>query len=151
MFLIGLEDGVFPHLRSIGEPDELEEERRLAYVGITRARERLYLTHAWAARSTAAPSTTRRAGSSTRSPRAWSQSVEGNRRASPARLGAARARVATAAPGRAATAASGGRTPGSYGGDGWGTTRRRAEDDDWSGPVIGRAGAPTATRSSRRR
>jgi DNA helicase-2/ATP-dependent DNA helicase PcrA len=47
VFLIGLEDGVFPHLRSLGEPDELEEERRLCYVGITRARERLYLTHAW--------------------------------------------------------------------------------------------------------
>ena len=47
VFLIGMEDGVFPHLRSIGEPDELEEERRLAYVGITRARERLYLSHAW--------------------------------------------------------------------------------------------------------
>jgi DNA helicase-2/ATP-dependent DNA helicase PcrA len=47
VFLIGLEDGVFPHLRSIGEPDELEEERRLAYVGITRAQQRLYLTHAW--------------------------------------------------------------------------------------------------------
>ena len=47
VFLIGLEDGVFPHLRSLGEPDELEEERRLCYVGITRARERLYLCHAW--------------------------------------------------------------------------------------------------------
>jgi DNA helicase-2/ATP-dependent DNA helicase PcrA len=47
VFLIGLEDGVFPHQRSLAEPDELEEERRLAYVGITRARERLYLTHAW--------------------------------------------------------------------------------------------------------
>jgi DNA helicase-2/ATP-dependent DNA helicase PcrA len=47
VFIIGMEDGVFPHLRSIGEPDELEEERRLAYVGITRARERLYLSHAW--------------------------------------------------------------------------------------------------------
>ena len=47
VFLIGLEDGIFPHLRSLGEPVELEEERRLAYVGITRARERLYLTHAW--------------------------------------------------------------------------------------------------------
>ncbi len=47
VFLIGLEDGIFPHLRSLGEPTELEEERRLAYVGITRARERLYLTHAW--------------------------------------------------------------------------------------------------------
>ena len=47
VFLIGMEEGVFPHLRSLGEPDELEEERRLAYVGITRARERLYLSHAW--------------------------------------------------------------------------------------------------------
>ena len=47
VFLIGLEDGVFPHLRSLGEPDELEEERRLCYVGITRSRERLYLTNAW--------------------------------------------------------------------------------------------------------
>ena len=47
VFLVGMEDGVFPHLRSLGEPDELEEERRLAYVGITRARERLYLSHAW--------------------------------------------------------------------------------------------------------
>ena len=47
VFLLGLEDGVFPHIRSLGEPDELEEERRLAYVGITRARERLFLTNAW--------------------------------------------------------------------------------------------------------
>jgi DNA helicase-2/ATP-dependent DNA helicase PcrA len=48
VFLIGLEDGVFPHLRSLTDPDELEEERRLAYVGLTRGMERLYLTHAWA-------------------------------------------------------------------------------------------------------
>jgi ATP-dependent DNA helicase UvrD/PcrA len=47
VFMIGLEDGVFPHLRSLTDPDQLEEERRLAYVGITRARQRLYLTHAW--------------------------------------------------------------------------------------------------------
>ena len=47
VFLIGLEDGVFPHVRSLGDPDELEEERRLCYVGITRAEERLYLCHAW--------------------------------------------------------------------------------------------------------
>ena len=47
VFLVGMEDGVFPHVRSLGEPHELEEERRLAYVGITRARERLYITHAW--------------------------------------------------------------------------------------------------------
>ncbi|MZD09393.1 UvrD-helicase domain-containing protein [Streptomyces sp. SID5785] len=44
VFLTGLEDGVFPHMRSLGQTKELEEERRLAYVGITRARERLYLT-----------------------------------------------------------------------------------------------------------
>ncbi|MCB0915412.1 MAG: DNA helicase PcrA [Actinobacteria bacterium] len=46
VFLTGMEDGVFPHSRSLGDPRELEEERRLAYVGITRARERLYLTRA---------------------------------------------------------------------------------------------------------
>jgi DNA helicase-2/ATP-dependent DNA helicase PcrA len=47
VFIIGLEDGVFPHYRSMGDAAELEEERRLAYVGITRAKERLYLCHAW--------------------------------------------------------------------------------------------------------
>jgi DNA helicase-2/ATP-dependent DNA helicase PcrA len=47
VFIIGMEDGVFPHYRSMGDSAQLEEERRLAYVGITRARERLYLTHAW--------------------------------------------------------------------------------------------------------
>ena len=47
VFLTGLEDGIFPHLRSLGDPEELEEERRLCYVGITRAEQRLYLTHAW--------------------------------------------------------------------------------------------------------
>jgi DNA helicase II / ATP-dependent DNA helicase PcrA len=45
VFIIGLEDGVFPHMRSI-ESGDLEEERRLAYVGITRAKRVLYLTHA---------------------------------------------------------------------------------------------------------
>lgn len=44
VFLTGMEDGVFPHMRSLGSPRELEEERRLAYVGITRARQRLYVT-----------------------------------------------------------------------------------------------------------
>ena len=46
VFLTGLEDGVFPHLRTLGDERELQEERRLAYVGITRARERLYLSRA---------------------------------------------------------------------------------------------------------
>jgi DNA helicase-2/ATP-dependent DNA helicase PcrA len=47
VFMVGMEDGVFPHYRSMGDSGQLEEERRLAYVGITRARRRLYLTHAW--------------------------------------------------------------------------------------------------------
>jgi DNA helicase-2/ATP-dependent DNA helicase PcrA len=47
VLLIGAEEGIFPHIRALTEPDELEEERRLAYVGITRARERLYISHAW--------------------------------------------------------------------------------------------------------
>jgi DNA helicase-2/ATP-dependent DNA helicase PcrA len=47
VFIVGMEDGVFPHFRSMTDQAELEEERRLAYVGITRAQERLYLTHAW--------------------------------------------------------------------------------------------------------
>ena len=46
VFLTGLEDGVFPHSRSLGDRPELEEERRLAYVGITRARQRLYVSRA---------------------------------------------------------------------------------------------------------
>ncbi|MGI9029068.1 MAG: UvrD-helicase domain-containing protein [Ilumatobacteraceae bacterium] len=47
VFLAGAEEGIFPHTRALSEPDELEEERRLAYVGITRARDRLFVTHAW--------------------------------------------------------------------------------------------------------
>jgi len=55
VFLTGLEDGVFPHLRSLGDAAELEEERRLAYVGITRARQRLYLSRAQVRSSWGAP------------------------------------------------------------------------------------------------
>jgi DNA helicase-2/ATP-dependent DNA helicase PcrA len=47
VFLTGLEEGIFPHNQTLGEPDELEEERRLCYVGITRARRQLYVTHTW--------------------------------------------------------------------------------------------------------
>lgn len=46
VFVTGWEDGMFPHMRALGDPTELSEERRLAYVGITRARQRLYLTRA---------------------------------------------------------------------------------------------------------
>ncbi|MFM7351187.1 MAG: DNA helicase PcrA [Actinomycetota bacterium] len=46
VFLTGMEEGMFPHSRTLGEKKELEEERRLAYVGLTRARERLYLSRA---------------------------------------------------------------------------------------------------------
>jgi DNA helicase-2/ATP-dependent DNA helicase PcrA len=56
VFLTGLEDGVFPHLRTLGDPGELAEERRLAYVGITRARERLYLSRALSRSAWGAPS-----------------------------------------------------------------------------------------------
>ncbi len=47
VFIIGMEEGIFPHSRSLGESDQLEEERRLCYVGMTRARERLYMTYAY--------------------------------------------------------------------------------------------------------
>jgi DNA helicase-2/ATP-dependent DNA helicase PcrA len=47
VFIVGMEDGIFPHYRSMTDPPGLEEERRLAYVGITRAQRRLFLSHAW--------------------------------------------------------------------------------------------------------
>lgn len=56
VFLTGMEEGIFPHSRTLGDKEEIEEERRLAYVGLTRARERLYLSRseyrtAWGAPS----------------------------------------------------------------------------------------------------
>ncbi|MEI6811641.1 MAG: DNA helicase PcrA [Actinomycetes bacterium] len=56
VFLTGLEDGIFPHSRTLGEKNEIEEERRLAYVGLTRAEQRLYLTRAEYRSSWGAPS-----------------------------------------------------------------------------------------------
>jgi len=47
VFIVGAEEGIFPHTRALTEPDEMEEERRLAYVGITRAMRRLFISHAW--------------------------------------------------------------------------------------------------------
>jgi len=46
VFIVGLEEGLLPHVRSLDDPEALAEERRLMYVGVTRAKERLYLTHA---------------------------------------------------------------------------------------------------------
>ncbi|OEY25834.1 ATP-dependent DNA helicase PcrA [Corynebacterium sp. BCW_4722] len=57
VFVTGWEDGQFPHLRALGDPAELAEERRLAYVGITRAREQLYLTRAMLRSSWGSPVT----------------------------------------------------------------------------------------------
>jgi DNA helicase-2/ATP-dependent DNA helicase PcrA len=138
VFLIGLEDGVFPHLRSIGEPDELEEERRLAYVGITRARERLYLTHAWARTLYGGTQYNPPSRFLDEIPEGLVQSVEGNRRASRRSAGSYGGSGGSSGGGYGAPR---GRTPGSYGGgEGWGTRRRRSEDDDWSGSVIGGGG-----------
>ena len=55
VFLTGMEEGVFPHMRSLGEPDEMAEERRLAYVGITRAQRRLYASRALSRAAWGAP------------------------------------------------------------------------------------------------
>jgi len=56
VFLTGFEDGVFPHMRALGDLPELEEERRLAYVGVTRARQRLYVSRAVVRSAWGAPS-----------------------------------------------------------------------------------------------
>jgi DNA helicase-2/ATP-dependent DNA helicase PcrA len=82
VFMIGMEDGVFPHLRSLTEPHELEEERRLAYVGITRARERLYLSHAWSRTIFGATQYNPPSRFLDEIPQRLVKAVEGNRRAS---------------------------------------------------------------------
>ncbi|MBW9209225.1 DNA helicase PcrA [Mumia sp. zg.B21] len=56
VFLTGLEESIFPHMRSLGDPKELEEERRIAYVGLTRAEQRLYVTRALVRSAWGAPS-----------------------------------------------------------------------------------------------
>ncbi len=55
VFLTGMEDGIFPHSRTLGEQSEIEEERRLAYVGLTRAQQRLYISRAESRSSWGAP------------------------------------------------------------------------------------------------
>jgi DNA helicase-2/ATP-dependent DNA helicase PcrA len=55
VFLTAMEDGVFPHMRALGEPDEMAEERRLAYVGITRAKSKLFVSRALSRSAWGAP------------------------------------------------------------------------------------------------
>ena len=68
VFLAGMEEGVLPHIRSFDDPRQLEEERRLAYVGITRAEDAVYLTRAYRRYLGGRPSPTPRHASSMRSP-----------------------------------------------------------------------------------
>jgi len=111
VFMIGLEDGVFPHSRSIGDPDELEEERRLAYVGITRAKERLHLSHAWCRTMYGSTQYNPPSRFLDEIPEHLVESVKGARRST----------------GTAGSATS--RTAGTWG--------RGSDDDEWSGSVIG--------------
>ncbi|MBS1713139.1 MAG: UvrD-helicase domain-containing protein [Armatimonadetes bacterium] len=83
VFLIGLEEGVFPHSRSMSSDTELEEERRLAYVGMTRAREELHLTHATRRSLYGQPSFNRRSRFLDDIPNEHVQSLFGSRTSSP--------------------------------------------------------------------
>ncbi|MFM8863286.1 MAG: DNA helicase PcrA [Acidimicrobiia bacterium] len=122
VFMIGLEDGVFPHSRSIGDPDELEEERRLAYVGITRAKERLHLSHAWCRTMYGSTQYNPPSRFLDEIPEHLVESVKGARRS-----------TGTAGSATSRTAGTWGRGDRSGGSD-WG---RRSDDDEWSGSVIG--------------
>ncbi len=119
VFLAGLEEGLLPHSRSLDDPHELAEERRLLYVGVTRAKERLYLTHAQRRRRNglyrpstlcrwvqalpgsdlARPSRRRRGAASGRTGRAAARAGAVERRAaSPGAAGGAEGAVAAADP-----------------------------------------------------
>ena len=102
VFLTGLEDGVFPHLRSLGDPNELEEERRLAYVGITRAQQRLYLSRATVRSAWGAPQANPASRFLEEIPDSWSTGGGSSRRSSQ-HAGDRRGGGAPAACGRRAT------------------------------------------------
>jgi DNA helicase-2/ATP-dependent DNA helicase PcrA len=90
VFVVGMEDGVFPHMRSMGEPEELEEERRLAYVGLTRAQQRLHLTHAWSRMLYGTTQYNPPSRFLDEIPGELVESIEGNRRGSRREAGASR-------------------------------------------------------------
>ena len=115
VFLIGLEDGIFPHMRSLNDPSELEEERRLAYVGITRARERLHLSHAWCRTMFGSTQYNPPSRFLAEIPEQLVTTIQGERRTAPTR-----------------SSGWGGSTPSM-----WGGSRRANDDDDWSGSVFG--------------
>ena len=109
VFVTGWEDGMFPHMRALGDPTELSEERRLAYVGITRARQRLYLSRARSARRGASRCSTRSRGSCARSRRSSSTGGAPTRRRRFARRSAGRA--GSGRRGRRRRAAAAGKRP----------------------------------------
>ncbi len=81
VFLTGMEEGIFPHSRTLGDPDELQEERRLAYVGLTRARQNLFITRAEYRSSWGAPNYNLASRFLSEIPDSvieWNQSVEGS-------------------------------------------------------------------------
>ena len=131
VFMVGLEDGIFPHMRTLAEPDQLEEERRLAYVGITRARERLYLSHAWARTMFGSTQYNPPSRFLDEIPAQLVESVQGNRR--PSRGAGGGSSSGTSGRTWGANRGSGG---GMWGGGG----RSRSDDDDWSGSIIGGGG-----------
>ena len=136
VFLIGLEDGIFPHMRSIGDPDELEEERRLAYVGLTRARERLFLTHAWARMIHGATQYNPPSRFFEEIPADLVQVVDGSRHRT--RQSSGHGPGTDPRPSGRGTFSRDAGSAGSMWGSSWSASeRRRREDDDWTGHVIG--------------
>jgi len=144
VFIVGLEDGVFPHMRSLGEPEELEEERRLAYVGITRAEQRLYLTNAWSRSLFGATQYNPPSRFLDEVPEELVQHAEGSRttrkRASRTSLGSS---------GSSGSGSSGSGSGGSGSGGSGGSSRRRSSGGSDSGSTFGASGGRISSREER--